>query len=115
MCNDRRRDNLRMVELLSAWVPMCANCSLRATRLSPMPRTVDEVRSRLLRDRRREDRRAGRSDGRVFPRERRAGLERRAVGAARGEDLMLLDDDDIVILEPGAPEEGDETRIVTRT
>ena len=119
VCSDRRHDNLKQVELLRAWVPMCHNCAAKAMALSPMPRTIEEVRSRLTRDRRAADRRGGRKDGRVFPRERR-GLERRATGAARGDDLMILDEADILIIEDAALadllelEPGEETRIIER-
>ena len=34
MCNDRRREHLRSVELLSAWVPICHNCCARAMTLT---------------------------------------------------------------------------------
>ena len=116
ICNERRRDNLRMVELLRAWMPMCHNCAAKATVLAPMPQTMDELRRRLARDRRAADRRAGtKPDDRVFKRERR-GLERRAMGLANGDDLMLLDEDDILMIEElselTSEDGGDETRIV---
>jgi hypothetical protein len=114
MCNDRRRENLRSVELLRAWVPICHNCAARAMKLVPMPSSIDEIRKRLHRDRRRTDRRAGRKDTRVFQRERR-GLERRNTGLARGDDLMLLDDEDIVVIDSdGDADRGEETRIVIK-
>jgi hypothetical protein len=114
MCNERRRGYLRLVELLKAWMPMCHNCAARATQLSPMPQSIEEIRHRLDRDRRAKDRRGGRTDTRVFQRERR-GLERRAVGHARGEDLMLLADEDIMIIPEDPAEPGDETRIIDIT
>jgi hypothetical protein len=112
MCNDRRREHLRSVELLGAWLPMCHNCCARAMRLEPMPQTIDEIRQRLDRERRRDDRRIGRPDTRIFKRDRR-GIERRHAGA--GADEVLIGDDDIILIEsldlppdePGA----DETRI----
>ena len=116
ICNERRRDNLRMVELLRAWMPMCHNCATKATVLSPMPQTLDEIRRRLRRDRRAVERRIGKPDDRVFKRERR-GLERRAVGHTNGDDMMILDDEDILMIEELSelsPEDmaGNETRIV---
>jgi hypothetical protein len=118
MCNDRRREHLRMTELLRAWVPMCFNCAARAAQLAPMPQTLDEIRVRLDRERRRRDRRIGKQDTRVFQRERR-GLERRRAGAAAGDDLMLVDDADILIVEASPELEGElgdepveETRIL---
>lgn len=114
ICNDRRREHLRMVELLRAWVPICHNCATRTMKLSPMPATLEEIRQRLDRERRRRDRRVGKPDTRVFPRERR-GIERRSVGLARGDDLMILDDSDIMIIEDeAAADAGDETRIIDR-
>jgi hypothetical protein len=113
MCNDRRREHLRQVELLGAWVPICHNCAARTTRLSPMPQSFEDIRERLDRERRARDRRHGKSDTRVFQRDRR-GLERRHTGAANGNDMMLIDDEDILIIEAGelpSNEPGDETRI----
>jgi hypothetical protein len=104
MCNDRRREHLRMIELLRAWVPSCHNCHARILRLEPFPQTIDEIRTRLHRERRTRDRRAGKADTRVFPRERR-GLERRRVGSVNGEDFLLLDDD-ILIVEDSMFAEG---------
>jgi hypothetical protein len=115
-CGERRRGYLKQVELLRTWLPMCHNCAGRATQLSPMPNTLDEIRARLSRDRRAADRRAtGKPDTRVFRRERR-GLERRAVGHAHGDDLLLLDESDIILIEdsPSDPESRDETRIIQR-
>jgi hypothetical protein len=121
MCNDRRREHLRLAELLGAWMPICHNCAARATHLTPMPQSLDEIRTRLDRERRRRDRRIGKSDGRVFKRERR-GLERRRTGLAAGDDL-LIDDADILIIEAlsdevaaegGAGDEDGEWREETR-
>jgi hypothetical protein len=122
MCNDRRREHLRMIELLRAWVPSCHNCHARILRMDPMPQTIDEIRTGLNRERRTRERRGGKLDTRVFPRERR-GLERRRVGAAQGDDFLLLDDDILIIEEaflaegsvvpqrPGANDGEGETRI----
>jgi hypothetical protein len=111
VCNERRRGYLKQVELLRAWVPLCFNCAGRCMSLSPMPRTLDEIRQRLSRDRRALERRKGKKDTRVFPHERR-GLERRGVGHVAIPELeepleIELDEDE---LEPLSPEE--ETRIV---
>jgi hypothetical protein len=117
MCSDRRREHLRMVELLGAWMPMCHNCAVRATRLDPMPKSVDEIRLRLDRERRRRDRRVGKADTRVFQRDRR-GLERRRAGSVSGDDLLLVDDGDILIIEADLEAEkgdlGEEAREETR-
>ncbi len=113
MCNDRRREHLRSVELLSAWVPRCHNCCARAMRLEPMPQSIDAIRERLDRERREHERRIGKGDTRVFQRDRR-GLERRTIGKVEGEDHLLVDDDLLIIevLDLPADEPGaDETRI----
>jgi hypothetical protein len=109
-CENRRRADLRMTELLGAWVPMCHNCSAHATRLSPMPQTLAELRTRHARERRPRDRRGVQADTRARPRERR-GLERRHAGAALGDDLVLLGDDDILIIDGSTDEPVEETRI----
>ena len=88
----RRHANLRRIELLGAWVPMCFNCAGRTMRLSPMPQTLDAIRSGLSRERRRVDRRVGKPDLRFYQGERR-GVERREVGLAVDGDLMLVDED----------------------
>jgi hypothetical protein len=114
MCNDRRREHLRSMELMGHWMPCCHNCSARIARLMPMPATLDEVRTVLGRERRADERRIGKPDTRIFRRDRR-GLERRSVGhAVDGDDLMLCDDD-ILIIEVADDDElpvsGEETRI----
>jgi hypothetical protein len=76
ICSERRRDNLRMIELLGKSQPMCHNCASKVTRLLPMPRTIEGIRDRLERDRRREERREGQRDHRIFARERRVGERR---------------------------------------
>ncbi len=115
VCRDRRRDNLRSVELLGAWVPMCFNCAGRTLRMARIPRTLDGIRAGLARDRRHLDRRMGLPDPRpVSYRAERRGLERRSLGHAIDGDLMLLDDDlsiEIVLSENDVEEI---TRIVAR-
>jgi len=105
MCGERRRTHLKMIELLRAWVPICHNCAVRATQLSPMPQHIDEIRRILERDRRAAERREGRPDTRVYPRDRR-GLDRRGPGHAEFDDFLLLDENDIII------EDLEETKIV---
>jgi hypothetical protein len=95
LCGEQRRDHLRGVELLGAWMPLCHNCTARATKLSPMPQSILEIRARLQRDRRAVDRRVGRADNRVFPRERR-GDDRRRVRAIADDDPLIIDDGMIV-------------------
>ncbi len=112
ICNDRRRDNLRQLELLGAWVPMCYNCAGRTMRLDPPPRTLEALRHLLARERRAGDRRSAISPTWPAPVERR-GLERRSVGHVENGDMFLVDEMIIDImdedLEPLAHE--DETTI----
>jgi hypothetical protein len=112
VCGERRRANLRMVELHGCWQSFCHNCAANVLALSPIPTDIEEIRRRVGRDRRASERRGGRrTDTRVFPRERR-GLERRTVGRAVGDDLLLIEDDGIIIIEQ-PPETSAETRIVS--
>ena len=92
ICAERRRDYLKSVELLRSWVPMCHNCAGRAGKLEPLPQSLAGIRRALRRDRRVADRRAGRPDTRVYPRERRAG-DRRHRGCEGGDavdDAMIV-------------------------
>lgn len=98
VCADRRRDNLKSVELLGAWVPICHNCASRAGQLSPMPQSLAEIRRALTRDRRCLRRRRGAEDGRVFPYERRTG-DRRRVRALDEADCILVEEEMIVEIE----------------
>lgn len=103
MCSDRRRDNLKSVELLGTWVPVCHNCSTKAAQLSPMPQSMAGIRRALRRDRRLGDRRYGKFDGRVFQYDRR-GVERRRRLTTEDGEWLLVDDEMIVEIEEIASE-----------
>ena len=93
MCAERRRDHLRSVELLGAWVAICHGCAALSMRLDPLPQSLSEIRSALSRERRDRERRWGKKDDRVFRRNRR-GRERRherSVEGALVEDDMILE------------------------
>nr|HEX4318737.1 hypothetical protein [Kofleriaceae bacterium] len=84
---------LKSVELLGGWRPMCFNCSGQISALEPMPRTILGLKDALSRERRKRDRRIGKSDSRVFQYERRVG-ERRTVardGYSTIEDDMIIE------------------------
>ncbi|RMH39645.1 MAG: hypothetical protein D6689_15920 [Deltaproteobacteria bacterium] len=98
MCGERRRDNLRSVELLGSWMPCCHTCAARIVRLEPLPQTLAGIRRALERDRRRASRRVGKPDTRVFPRERRTS-DRRRPRAHDADDLLSIDDDMILEIE----------------
>jgi hypothetical protein len=86
---------MKLVELFGNWSPMCFNCAGQIGKLDPMPPTLPELRDALSRERRRVDRRIGRPDTRVFPRERRVG-ERRGTAEGLGLGLGLLGEDPII-------------------
>ncbi len=92
MCGDRRRELLKSVELLGAWVPICHNCSALASALDPMPQSIGAIRTALSRDRRVEERRWGKRDSRVFRYNRRSGdrrLPREAGETGVDEDMIV--------------------------
>ena len=115
ICNERRRDNLRLVEFHGNWVPMCHNCGTKAMRLSPMPSSLEAIRERLTRDRRWQERRRAKNDSRILRKERRVGERRLSPEETSGE---WLDADDLIIevvdMEQGAEPQVDPTRIATR-
>ena len=97
VCSERRRDALRSVELLGAWLPMCYTCSGRAMRLDPLPQTLAEIRHELDRERRRDERRIGKPDTRVFQHDRRTG-DRRG-DREIGDDWMMIDEEMIIEMQ----------------
>jgi hypothetical protein len=90
-CSEKRRKVLRAVELFGSWKPMCFNCSGQLLTLNPMPNTIAELRVAVSRERRRNDRRIGKVDSRVFRYERRVGDRR-----AGRDDIAPIDDDMII-------------------
>jgi hypothetical protein len=118
ICSERRRDALRGVELLGAWMPMCYTCSGRTMRLDPLPQTLAGIRAELDRERRKVERRIGKPDTRVFQYDRRNG-DRRDGRDAGGDDWMMIEEEMIVemtiedLVEPNAaePADADMTRI----
>jgi hypothetical protein len=78
LCNDRRHENLKMVEFRRAFLVMCHNCGAKATQLSPMPGTIEGLRQNMDRDRRWNDRRANLPTISQVVQEKRVG-DRRAI------------------------------------
>ncbi len=76
VCDERRRDNLRLVEVHSRSVTLCHICAARTMKMAKVPTSVDGLRRALLRDRRELDRRGDGLERRIFPRERRVGDRR---------------------------------------
>jgi hypothetical protein len=73
---EKRRDQLRLVELHGRSLPLCHGCASRIGRLDEVPPSVELLRKALKRNRRDGERREGSLDHRVFPRERRVGERR---------------------------------------
>lgn len=86
VCNERRRDHLRSVEVKAHWVTLCHLCASRTLKLTKVPSTIEGLRKVLLRDRRQDERRDDGHDRRVFQRERRVGDRRGPPRSASSED-----------------------------
>jgi hypothetical protein len=101
VCQERRRSELRLVELQGRTHALCHSCAGRIARLKAIPRSISAIRLVLDRERRNNDRRDQGLDRRIFPRERRVG-ERRAPPRGDGTEatdprMALPDFEDIVI------------------
>jgi len=101
-------------------VPICFNCAGRVARLRHIPRSYPELRRVLGRDRRKVERREGRTDTRVFKLDRRKNERRVAQVSARvprEEPFMLIDEEMILDIQELAeemsrsPQSADLTRI----
>ena len=99
-CNEKRRRVLKSVELFGGWQPMCFSCAGQTLHLDPMPATIAGLREALSRERRKKDRRIGKSDTRVFKYERRVGDRR--MGRA---DELSIEDDMIIEITIGPAED----------
>jgi hypothetical protein len=103
VCGERRRTELRMVELHARSHAVCHSCSGKISRLSVIPNTIAAIRGALTRERRALERRAEEADRRIFPRERRVGERRtppRSVDLGdqiTNPNFRLADFEDIVI------------------
>jgi hypothetical protein len=103
ICNERRRGELRLVELQMKSRALCHSCAGRIARMETIPTSINAIRILLDRERRARDRRDDGADRRIFPRERRVG-ERRAPPRTDGlgshdtdPHILLPDFEDIVI------------------
>jgi len=118
VCGEKRRAQLKLVELQGRSLPFCHGCAAQVMRLPEVPVTVEELRQALRRDRRDDDRRgAGKVDQRIFPRERRVGERRgpmRDAFADTDPRIKLADvnlDDAIIELGDADLAEGDQTQV----
>lgn len=116
ICDERRRSELRLMELHGRTHPFCHSCAGRIARMETVPPTVAAIRLILERERRAGERRGSGTDRRIFPRERRVG-ERRSpprAGSADGTDphMALPDFEEIVIeLEASEIEQVEQTMV----
>ncbi len=76
VCDERRREHLRLVEVRSRSITLCHLCAARTVKLARVPSTLDGLRRALSRERRQTDRRGDGLERRIFPRERRVGDRR---------------------------------------
>lgn len=117
VCYEKRRAQLRLVEIQGRSLPFCHGCAAAVVRLPDVPATIEEIRHALRRDRRDADRRdGGKVDQRIFPRERRVG-ERRAPareGFADTDPRIRLADYEDVIIELSDIEEKEQTMVRVR-
>jgi hypothetical protein len=75
-CPEQRRIVLRWTRLGGARVVTCQNCGFIADRMRPRPRSIDDLKERLVRERRARDRRKNYVIDRSDPGERRMAPRR---------------------------------------
>lgn len=85
VCEERRRENLRLVEVQGRSLPLCHVCAVKVSKLDLVPYSVEGLRAALRRDRRQvEDRREGAPDDRITTTDRRNADRRAASLRAAG-------------------------------
>jgi hypothetical protein len=104
ICDERRRSELKLMELQGRTHPFCHSCAGRIARLEEVPPTVAAIRQLLDRERRAIERRTdgGGNDRRIFPRERRVGERRsppRPAGAEGSDPTFALSDFEDIVIE----------------
>ena len=118
VCFEKRRDQLKLVELHGRSMPLCHGCAARIARMDDVPESIDGLRVALRRDRRTADKRTGKVDHRIFPRERRVGERRNPPRSAllpndpSYENTMLADMEEIIVeLAEADMEEVEQTQV----
>jgi hypothetical protein len=117
VCGEKRRVQLKLVELQGRSLTFCHGCAAQVMRLHDVPASIEELRQALRRDRRDDDRRAGKVDQRIFPRERRVGERRgpmRDAFADTDPGIKMADlhlDEPIIELSDADLAEGDQTQV----
>lgn len=100
ICHERRRTELRLMELHGSTHPFCHSCAGQVARLEPVPKSLAAIRAFLDRERRAVERRGPGQDRRIFPRERRVGERRAPLRPKTGDTdphIALPDFEDIII------------------
>jgi len=101
VCHEKRRAQLRLLEVKGRSLPFCHGCAAQILRLTEVPDSIDDLRHALRRDRRDGDRRDGQTiDQRIFPRERRVGERRgpsREAYADTDPNMRLSEFEEVVI------------------
>jgi hypothetical protein len=115
VCSEKRRIQLKLVELKGRSLPFCHGCAALLLKLPDVPDTVEELRHLLRRERREADRRHGKLDQRIFPRERRVGERRgptRDAFADTDPRIRMPEYDDLIIeLKEAEMEEVEQTSV----
>jgi hypothetical protein len=104
VCDERRRDNLRLLEVQGRSLAMCHLCAARVGKLEVVPYSIEGLRAALRRDRRQVERREGGPDARksedesdgevqVQVAERRAVQRRGLAGPGSSTGIGLLSHD----------------------
>jgi hypothetical protein len=119
VCQEKRRTQLKLVELKGRSLPFCHGCAAQVLRLAEVPDTIDELRHALRRERRDGERRDGATiDQRIFQRERRVGERRgpsREGYADTDPGIRMSELEEMVIeLAEEDMEEGDQTQVRAR-
>src|SRR4029079_17094140 len=119
VCQEKRRAHLKLVELKGRSLPFCHICAAQVIRLPEIPETLEELRHELRRERRDADRRDGKVDQRIFPRERRVGERRgpsREAFADTDPGMRLSEFEDVVIeLAENDMEDVEQTQVRARS
>jgi hypothetical protein len=90
VCDERRRDNLRLMEVQGRTLPLCHLCAARVGKLDLVPHSIEGLRAALRRDRRQLERRED-GDDEVVGTDRRAVQRRMSLASSAG--IGGLDED----------------------
>jgi hypothetical protein len=99
VCQERRREHLRLIEVHNRTLPLCFLCAARTLRLEDVPHTLEGLRDRLRRERRAVERRGDSLDHRIFPRERRVGERRDGPRSGDTDPAIFLPQFDDLVIE----------------